>query len=164
MAPEKQAHKERTQQQVPSHKTAAERARPEVDLEQRQPPVGVIEDNDDIREVLRQLLEGEGYAVLEAADGPAGLDLLTKYPERMIVLVDHKLPALDGCDLLDIVAKDAALRARHAIIFVTASPRLAEQACGETLEELGAPLLPKPFDIDDVLDAVAEAAQRLAAA
>ena len=137
---------------------------PETGTESFQPTVGIIEDDEGIREVLRQLLEGEGYHVLEAAHGPAGLALLRSYPERMVVLLDHKLPALDGCDLVDIVAKDATLRTRHAIIFVTARPQHAEQECGETLDELDAPLLPKPFNIEDVLDAVAEAAQRLRAA
>lgn len=147
-----------------AHLSASVGAHPQMRTLPRQPPVGVIEDNDGIREVLRQLLEGEGYQVLEAANGPEGLALLNSHPERLVVLLDHKLPALDGCDLLDIVAKDAALRARHAIIFVTASPQRAEQECGETLEELDAPLLPKPFDIDNVLHAVADAAKRLMAA
>ena len=60
-------------------------------------------------------------------------------------------------------ANDAALRDRHAFIFVTASRWLAEEDCGDTLAELKAPIIPKPFHIDAVLDAVADAAQRMAA-
>jgi CheY-like chemotaxis protein len=130
--------------------------------EQHDTAVCVVEDDDAIRETLRYLLEEEGYRIVEAVNGLDALRLLQSAPERLVVLLDHKLPEMDGCDLLDIVANDAALRERHAFILVTASPARAEQDCGETLEELGAPLLPKPFGIDEVMDAVADAIQRIA--
>ena len=124
--------------------------------------VCVVEDDAAIRETLCMLLEEEGYRVLDAATGSQGLALLQGSRERLVVLLDHKLPELDGCDLLDIVAQDEMLRSRHAFILVTASPKRAEADCGETLEELDAPVLPKPFGIDEVLDAVANAMQRIA--
>lgn len=123
--------------------------------------VCVIEDDQAIRETLRILLEGEGYRVIEAADGVTGYALLRESRGRLITLVDQKLPRMDGCDLLDLVTHDEDLRSRHTFIMVTASPKRAEEDCGDTLEELSAPLLPKPFDIDDVLDAVAQAAARI---
>lgn len=126
------------------------------------PAVCVIEDDDAIRAALRFLLEEEGYPVLEAADGLAGYHLLRTSVAPLIAVVDHKLPKMDGCDLLDLAAKDEDLRERHEFIFVTASPQHAEDDCGETLEELNVPVIPKPFDIDEVLAPVAAAAQRLA--
>ena len=125
------------------------------------PTVCVIEDDDGVRNALRFLLEDEGYLVVEAADGLAGYHLLTETDQRLIVVVDHKMPRMDGCDLLERLEQDTTLRARHAYIMLSASPQRAEEDCGETLEELKAPLVPKPFNIDSVLDAVAEAAQRL---
>jgi CheY-like chemotaxis protein len=130
--------------------------------ERHETAVCVIEDDAAIRETLRALLEEEGYRVEEAANGRAGLALLQASEDRLVVLLDHRLPEMDGCDLLDIAAHDQVLRAQHVFILVTASPRRAEEDCGETLEELGAPLLPKPFSIDDLVDAVAEAARRIA--
>jgi signal transduction histidine kinase/DNA-binding response OmpR family regulator len=57
--------------------------------------VAVIEDNPDIRETLRALLELRGYEVLEAEDGPAGVALvLARRPD--VALVDIGLPGLDG--------------------------------------------------------------------
>jgi CheY-like chemotaxis protein len=129
--------------------------------EQLETPVCVVEDDTSIRETLRDLLQEEGYRVLEASNGSNALELLKGASERLVVLLDHKLPEMDGCDLLDIVAHDNTLRERHVFILVTASPAHAEEDCGETLEELGAPLLAKPFGIDEVLEAVAEAAQRI---
>ena len=125
------------------------------------PTVCVIEDDEALRDTLRMLLEGEGYPVIEAADGLAGYRLLTEADQRLIAVVDHKMPRMDGCDLLERMEQDATLRARHTYIMLSASPKHAEADCGETLEELGAPLVPKPFNIDEVLDAVTEAVQRL---
>lgn len=125
------------------------------------PTICVIEDDDAIRETVRALLEDEGYQVIEAADGLSGYHLLCNAAAPLVAVVDHKLPRMDGCDLLELVAQDEELRARHAFIFVTASPRRAAEDCGESLEELGAPLVAKPFDIDQLLAPVAEAAQRL---
>ncbi|MEO7000214.1 MAG: response regulator [Ktedonobacterales bacterium] len=124
--------------------------------------VCVIEDDHDIRETLRFLLEDTGYRVIEAEDGLTGYALLQQSTERLVVLLDHKLPQMDGCDLLELAANDEVLRVQHAFILVTASPKNAEEDCGEHLDDLDAPLISKPFDIDEVLDAVAEAATRLA--
>lgn len=136
--------------------TARAHVQPQV-----RPTVCVIEDDAGIREALRMLLEDAGYRVVEAADGRLGCAILRESDERLIALVDHKMPVMDGCDVLELAANDTDLRARHAFIFVTASPKRAEEDCGEAMEELDAPLVPKPFDIDEVLDAVADAAKRL---
>jgi CheY-like chemotaxis protein len=100
-------------------------------------------------------LEGAWRLVLEASATEHGS------PERLVALLDHTLSEMDGCDLLEIVAQDAALRERHAFIFVTASPRRAEKECGETLDEMAAPLVAKPFDLDTLLAEVAQAVARL---
>ena len=126
------------------------------------PVVAVIEDDEATRETMRMLLEDAGYAVTEASDGLAGYTLLCQSEQRLIALVDHKMPRMDGCDLLDLVEHDATLRARHTFIFVTASPKRAIEDCGDTLQELDVPMVSKPFHIDEVLDAVADAAGRLA--
>lgn len=126
--------------------------------------VAILEDDADIRQLLRDLLADAGYRVREAADGVAGLALLRDTSERMVVLLDRTLPALGGCALLDRVASDATVRARHAVIFMTGSPDRAQEECGETLAALDVPVLSKPFSIDAVLAAVDQAAWRLAAA
>src|SRR5579864_3667533 len=99
------------------------------------PHVAIIEDDGAIRETLRTLLEDAGYRVIEAKDGQTGYDLLRQSDKRLIALIDHKMPRMDGCDLLHLVEHDTDLRARHTYIFVTASPKRAEEDCGDTLEE-----------------------------
>jgi DNA-binding response OmpR family regulator len=60
------------------------------------------------------------------------------------------------------MSTDETLRQRHGYVFMTTDPRRAVDDCGETLEELEAPLLPKPFHIDELVEAVHAAEQRLA--
>src|SRR5687768_16614629 len=57
----------------------------------------VIEDDADVRSVIRRSLEDEGYVVLEAADGESGLDLIGAYAGPLdVVLTDLVLPRLNG--------------------------------------------------------------------
>ena len=59
----------------------------------------IVEDDAGNRLLLRRYLEGEGYAVNEAADGPTALFLLgTNCPD--VVVLDLGLPGLDGLDVL----------------------------------------------------------------
>jgi CheY-like chemotaxis protein len=101
--------------------------------------------------------------VIEAADGVTACDRLFHSPERLVAVVDHKMPRMDGCDVLELAASDERMRARHVFSFVTASPRKAVEDCGDTLDKLDVPLVPKPFETDELLDVVADAAKRLAA-
>ena len=55
----------------------------------------VVEDQEDLRGVLRDLLTGSGYAVAEAADGRDGVaKALSERPD--LILMDIQLPGLDG--------------------------------------------------------------------
>jgi signal transduction histidine kinase/FixJ family two-component response regulator len=58
----------------------------------------VVEDNDDSRDMLQMLLEGQGHSVDVASDGLSGLErLLESSPD--VALVDVGLPGIDGYDL-----------------------------------------------------------------
>jgi CheY-like chemotaxis protein/two-component sensor histidine kinase len=60
--------------------------------------IAIIEDNPDIRGSLRQLLELRGHEVVEAEDGPRGVQLvLSRRPD--VALVDIGLPGLDGYEV-----------------------------------------------------------------
>ncbi|MBM6404550.1 response regulator transcription factor [Phycicoccus sp. CSK15P-2] len=59
----------------------------------------LVEDDGELREVVATALRGEGYLVDEAVDGQRGLHLGLTRPYD-VMLIDRKLPALDGLDLL----------------------------------------------------------------
>jgi DNA-binding response OmpR family regulator len=58
----------------------------------------LVEDDPEVRSVLRLALEDEGYDVTEAADGRSGLELFERAPPDL-VLLDLRLPDLRGLDL-----------------------------------------------------------------
>jgi len=69
----------------------------------------VVEDNDDSREMLRQLLQVSGHVVYEAADGTSGVETaLKQHPD--VALIDVGLPGIDGYQVAQRIrtAADAA--------------------------------------------------------
>src|SRR5215469_7735301 len=80
----------------------------------------VIDDEEPIRTAVRFILEDEGYTVLEAPDGRVGLDLLRESDRPLIVLLDMLIPHLSGSQLLQVVADEPALAARHTYIIFSA--------------------------------------------
>jgi len=55
----------------------------------------IVEDQEDLRGVLRDLLSGSGYAVVEAADGQDGVTK-AKSERPDLILMDIQMPVLDG--------------------------------------------------------------------
>src|SRR5260370_37816980 len=130
----------------------ASTARPSNEVS-RMTRVGVIEADAGIRQVVRLLLEDAGYVVVEAHDGLSGLALLQGSAEPLVAVIDHRLPRLDGCDLLDLVLTDETLRQRHCYVFMTTDPRGAVVSCAEPLAAFAAPPRPKPFHIAELVKA-----------
>ena len=109
----------------------------------QEPLVGIIEDDEDNRDVFRTVLEYRGYRVVEAADGPAGLELIRDEPPDLLLL-DLHLPGLDGWSILDALRATPATRALPVIIVTAivhpAGPgRAAAAGCCRYLTK---PLLP----------------------
>jgi CheY-like chemotaxis protein len=108
----------------------------------------VVDDDQDVREFLAHSLEGLGHKVLAAAGGEEAL-LLLQGNQPDLALIDYAMPGMHGAD----VAR--AMRAQIPglpIVFVTgyAETGQLEAAIGPE-----APVLRKPFTIDDLSDAVA---------
>lgn len=101
----------------------------------------VVEDEDDIRELVRYNLAKEGYAVVEAATGERALQQVRNVPPDLIVL-DLMLPELDGLEVCRTIRQDA--RFRHIpIVMLTAKGEEADIVSGL---ELGADdYVTKPF-------------------
>jgi two-component system chemotaxis sensor kinase CheA len=125
-------------------------------------PVLVVEDDPDLRTLLRTFLQDEEYTVGEASDGQVALDLLRQTSERWVVLADHQMPRLNGAGLIAAVLADPQLSARHAFIYMTATDRVIPPDLQLQLQTLDAPILGKPFSFDACLATVATAAKRLA--
>jgi len=70
----------------------------------------VIEDQEDNRQILRDLLTSADFEVIEAADGEAGLAAAAVHRPDLI-LMDIQLPMLDGYEVTRRIKADPALRA-----------------------------------------------------
>jgi two-component system, cell cycle response regulator DivK len=74
----------------------------------------VVEDQEDLRGVLRDLLGSSGYSVLEAVDGRDGVaKALSERPD--LILMDIQLPVLDGYDATRQIKADPNLKATPVI-------------------------------------------------
>ena len=124
----------------------------------------VVDDDPGIRTVLRSALEEQGHAVSEAGDGLTALERLRTSPWPLVVLLDLKMPYLDGAGVLGTLAGDRALAQRHRYVLMTASAQTLPLALGTLLVRLGVPLVRKPFDLEMLLDIVADLAQEVPSA
>lgn len=103
----------------------------------------IIEDEHDLRVSLRDLLEQSGYAVLSASHGAAALELIESGPAPDLIVLDLKMPIMDGHAFLDRIREDARL-ARVKTLVLTAD-RSAKQPAGACC------LLLKPAEPDEIL-------------
>ena len=78
----------------------------------------VVEDQEDNRQILRDLLTNADFEVIEAADGEAGLAAAAAHRPDLI-LMDIQLPGLDGYEATRRIKADAALHA-IPVIAITA--------------------------------------------
>jgi two-component system cell cycle response regulator DivK len=75
----------------------------------------VVEDQEDNRRILRDLLSSVGYEVLEAVTGEEGVDLAGR--ERPgLILMDVQLPGIDGLEATRRIKANPALRAIPLIV------------------------------------------------
>jgi CheY-like chemotaxis protein len=111
----------------------------------------VVEDDDDIRNAIVDLLETEGYHTAAAVNGKDALDKLGEMGKPCLVLLDMMMPIMNGRQFLDTVMKDAVL-APIPILIVSA-------VADKTNTEGSVGFLKKPIDIDVVLNVVSQYCQ-----
>jgi putative two-component system response regulator len=117
----------------------------------------VIDDEAPIRLLCRVNLEAEGMEVVEASDGPGGLDA-ARAEKPDAVLLDVMMPGLDGWTVAERLLADEETR-DTPIVFLTARADLRDRARGMDLGGIG--YVTKPFNpvelaslVRDVVSAV----------
>lgn len=76
----------------------------------------IVEDDKDYRDVLAELLEGEGFKVLDAENGQVGIELL-KNTDVDLVLLDLLMPQMDGITFYNHIRN--ALKKNVPVIMLT---------------------------------------------
>src|SRR4051812_44004646 len=108
----------------------------------------VVEDDNDIRQSLVEILQEEGYTVLSALNGKEGLEVLKKAePLPGLVILDIMMPVLDGYGFRLEQMKSPRLASVPTALF-SANGRLDEKARKVGVTEF----LKKPIDLNKLFD------------
>jgi CheY-like chemotaxis protein len=106
----------------------------------------LVEDRDDFRELLAELLALEGYAVDAAANGQEGCRRLERPPLPDLILLDLMMPVMNGWGFLNARQKDPALAAIPVIVFSAISESEAIVDAERVVT-----CLTKPFAFEELL-------------
>lgn len=107
----------------------------------------VVDDDPDIRDVLRLTLEGDGYQVDEAVDGQEALDQVKQF-QPDLVLLDFKMPKLDGGEVAQALKKDLLLQ-HLPIVMLTSRGEVMDKVLG--INAGADDYVTKPFEPTELL-------------
>ena len=105
----------------------------------------VVDDEADIRRIIRILLESRGYRVLEAPNGRLAVETIRKEPDVDLILLDIMMPELSGIE----ASREIRSISSAPILFLTA--RTQEQDKLEAYSSGGDDYLAKPFSHGELL-------------
>jgi len=108
----------------------------------------VVDDDENIRDTLKTILEDEGYIVDVAATGWEAIQKTEKNPYN-VALLDIRLPDMEGVDLLKLI-KDNLPKTRKIMVTGYPSMRNAIDALNKNADAY----LIKPIDVADLLSTV----------
>ncbi len=110
----------------------------------------VVEDDADIRQLLVEILDDEGYAVALAEDGVQAIEQVVAARPALLIL-DLMLPRLNGDEVLAELAR-RGLREGLPVLVLTAAGPVEERVAGIDADAF----LAKPFTIDDLVAAIVQ--------
>jgi CheY-like chemotaxis protein len=88
----------------------------------------IVDDDPDVRSIVRASVEGAGLAAAEAANGREALDLIAGGLRPALVLLDLMMPELDGFGFLDAVRADPSLTELPVVVLTAKDLTDAEKA------------------------------------
>lgn len=119
----------------------------------------VVDDEADVRLIARLVLQADGYDVREVGSGEAALaDLQAEGPPD-VLLLDVRMPGIDGWELLRRLRSEPGWDTVPVVVFT--ADLGARSEASEHLDDTDL-LLTKPFSADDLLGAVRTAVGRVA--
>jgi CheY-like chemotaxis protein len=106
----------------------------------------VVDDDPDIRDSLREVLEDEGYTVNTVGNGREALDYLHRAPRPCVILLDLMMPVMDGWQFRREQKQDAAI-ANIPLIVITATGKRPVLIDADEL-------VMKPLDLSRLFEAI----------
>jgi CheY-like chemotaxis protein len=116
------------------------------------PRILVVEDLDDHRELLTQVLLDLGYSVTTAGNGRVALDMMREGLRPSLVLLDLLMPVMSGAEfLMDLRSQADPVLARIPVVLMTADPGEVADRIADAPPDL---ILAKPFGFKELRRAV----------
>ena len=104
-----------------------------------------VDDEPDLRSLLRILLTNKGYEVLEAASGQEAVELVRSEPRIDLVIMDIMMPGLNGIEACAEIRKFSTV----PMLFLTAKSQLSDKTAAYASG--GDDYLPKPFSQNELM-------------
>ena len=109
----------------------------------------IVEDDDDIRTDLVEILARNGYRAAPVADGAEALAYLKTHPPPRLILLDLMMPVMDGWEVMRALVANAALAYVPVIVLSGAGSLMQEVQLPGAVACIG-----KPFKVGALLDAI----------
>lgn len=112
---------------------------------QKKGTILIVDDEPEIRQLLRILLKNKQYTVLEAANGKDAVKMVKERPELDLIIMDIMMPELSGVE----ACRQIRELSRAPVLFLTA--RNTEEDKENAYENGGDDYLPKPFSQSELM-------------
>jgi CheY-like chemotaxis protein len=109
----------------------------------------IVDDDEDIRDTVAELLRAEGYAVATAGNGEEAIAYLRANQTPCLMLLDLMMPVMDGWSVLATLQGDNGLAPALPVVVMSAAGQRALRTV-----ETAAATLAKPVGVDLLLDTV----------
>lgn len=107
----------------------------------------VVEDEEEARTVLTQILEFEGFKVIGFSNGAEAFDYLVKSEEPCLIVLDIRMPVMDGPQLRSALLQDPRLAKIPTVVVTALDPSAAAGLSPVRIFR-------KPLDVDALLAVV----------
>lgn len=113
----------------------------------------IIDDDEQIRVLLKQMMEWAGFDVMVAENGRIAMQMQSEQPANLVI-TDLIMPEQEGLETISRLKKEYA---GIKIIAISGGGRIGPEAYLPAARELGADrVFSKPFDVQEVVAAVKE--------
>ncbi len=126
-------------------------AGPTLESVSSQAQILIVEDDDDLRAVVSEMLKQLGYSVATAINGRDALDYLRAHRAPGLIVLDLMMPVMDGVEFCRRRLRDPALRSIPLFLFTARGQSIANVSAVKVLR--------KPLVVEEFIDAVRSVVQ-----
>lgn len=121
-------------------------------IKERSPTILVVDDEFNIRSMLKEVFEMNGYSVFTAANGKEGIDIFRKHSDQIdLIILDMVMPVMDGKSAFFEIKK---LNKSQKIIIISGYAK--KEDLREILDKGALAFMSKPFQIESIVEKVSE--------